>query len=968
MKHWFFFSILIICALLSRSVPGWAGWDDLSLHQAGQLTGAAVAAHPPPGQVGGVASLALPDEPLALVLDKKFSWNKTSAPAAPAQGQEPPVATAASGPAPAPVHGPDAPPVANTPGVRIALWGLAGGVVVLLVGWVVYTRSRRRGLLGQCCGSGSQGDATVACELCCLATSLIPLVGRRALVRQLDACQADPQVAMVACIAAAGVGKSALVEGWLDHIRPHFGGARKVFAWSFQHTTIARSLASQQAEASGGGSGSSGLFFTQALPFFGHEGPLPNSEEKRAIRLGELLAAQPAVLILDGVDPLQYPADVVIEQAAELADSFADPGLYHLLRHIGSPARANQHAHSLVLLTSRRPLGGAAGVAQPVPAGASRWMILDNLTEREGVQLLKSMGIDKAFKPLVRRFPAMVRALHGHALTLLLLGGLLAQQRPEWQVTADELEALLAPGALGEHLSRLLDYYDRQIWPRESLHGLFLRLFGLFDRPMREEEWQAVRAQADLAQPLREMDFVTCATLVSDLEQAGFLLPYSAYCGWQLHALVRDYFTHKLEEEYSAWVADVDDAPPAWENSLHQAHGVLFDYFQKVLDEEQPDQLAALEPLYRAVQHGCRAGRYKEALHEVYVRRIRRGTDYFSLAQFGAYSAELIALAGFFPNGWAAPPVKADLAIEDRAWLLAEAAFCLTLLGRVQEALAPQERGLRLELQRDPQGGARAASALCDLQMAAGKLRAALATAEHGEAWAKQHDLPVLQWLLQTKRAIVLHRLGEWSASLAVFQEVERLPTQITPDYLSFMGLAERAHMDLLVERQILPWAELLQRAERVQKQAEFAKQPLWMTQSLLSTSRVLAAMGQGEAVLTPLATAIAQTHEREGETPLLADILYHRAILLRQQGDLAAARLDLDKVLEIARRWGLPLLAVDGKLLEGELLLDAQRPEEAEACLVRAEAGIAEMEYGQRREAALALRTRWAAAGEPSV
>lgn len=940
MKYWLFFPILLFCGLL---VPVWTGSavdgaTPLSSHPSERVSGEGPPSHgfDPMGQARGVGA-----EPPITGSELKLRFSKQlSEPGTVYAQPSSPDAEPTSLPLGAPLSS------SSTRGWLPANGGewvmaLFEGGLLLLLGWGVYRLIKRR-------KPGWSAQHKAECNLCCLSTSLIPLVGRTHFLRQLDRYLASPDIAVVNCVAAAGVGKTALVEGWLYAMQPHFGGAHKVFAWSFQHTSIVHP------HAAGGGPSGSGLFFTQALRFFGHEGDLPDTEEKRAIRLSELLYKQPALLILDGVDPLLHAER---GRTTRLADGFQDQGLYQLVRRMCQPPLEHNHANSLLVLTSQDLTHGMGEefTAPPGKKNAYQEILLDDLTEKEGVQLLKKMGVAKG---VTRQLPGIVRNLNGHALSLLVLGGLLGQKRPEWQSTPDEINQLTAPGEHGKHLERLLRHYDACIWPKESLHGIFLRLFGLFDRPMREEEWHVVRDQVHLAQPLRDLNMERCATLINDLEQAGFVLPYSDRCGWQLHPMVRDFFTDKLEAEYGA---DTTEA-----NGLSQAHGVLFDYFQNLLGKEgfQPDNRAALEPLYRAVQHGCRAGRYREALYEVYIKRIRRGTDYFSLAKLGAYSSELTVLAGFFPHGWDRPPVEADLAPSDRAWLLAETAFCLTALGRVEEALGPQEEGLVLEMQRGArQGAARAAVALCDLQMATGRLRAALDTAEKGKAWAERHHLPVLEWILLTKRAIVLQRLGKWEEALAEFEEAEAVPTQITADALLFLGMVEKAHIEYLLERKAAPLEDLLQRAESAQEQAESAGQPRWIILSLLSQCRVLSAMGEGGSVLTPLFKAAMQIADTEGESPLLADILLQRASALHQQGEYHAAFRDLASTLEIARRWGLPLLEIDGRLLEGEMLLDARKHSEAEACLLRVEALIAETEYNQHREAVRTLRTRWMAA-----
>ena len=795
-----------------------------------------------------------------------------------------------------------------------------------------------------------------------------PLVGRRALLRQLNACQAHSEVSIVAFVAPAGAGKSTLVEGWLRSIQPHYGGAHKVFAWTFHSPCHVR------AESS------SGLFFSKALAFFGHEGALPKSEEKRAVCLAELLQQQPFLLILDGVESFQ---NAVSDSSAQQVGRFSDPGLYRFLRKMHNRGFQKKYKNSLLLVTSRQPLRELA--QQPFARQADRArdtrhdgclssagyreILLDGLTEREGVRFLKILGVRKKIS---QKLSLTVKTLHGHPLGLLLLGRLLLRRGQPWHLSAIEVQNLLAPGVSGEHVQRVLNHYDEKVWPKESPHGVFLRLLGLFDRPMTEADLQILRADAHLAQPLKSMDSVAFVTMLGELERAGLLLSSAQNRCWQTHALVSAYFHQKLEEEEGRGDATLHtkqtDPPPVTPaaevpqtgHRLRQAHQVLFDYFYVMAEKNQPDTLEGLEPLYRAVQHGCRAENYKDALYSVYVQRIHRGSEYFSLANLGAYGSDVTALVCFFPQGWRAPPVEADLSLGDQAWLLAEATFCLSALGRVPEALLPQEEGVRIEIQRGAwQGVPRAAATLSDLQVATGKLMQALASVEQGKQWAERHAILPLQGLMQTKRAVVLHRLGEYSQSLLAFQAAEAIQAELTPEQPRLQAMPGKAYADLLLEQKLASFENILQRVgESWQRATQEENRPL-VALSLLTQARVFAAMDRADKAYEPFDTAVSILENGEN-APILAEILLHRATFMRQQREQDMARQDLEEGLDIAQRCGLALLEVDGKLLKSQVLLDDNRREEAEELLTSAERAITQMEYGQRRAAAQALRSRW--------
>jgi hypothetical protein len=55
-----------------------------------------------------------------------------------------------------------------------------------------------------------------------------------------------------------------------------------------------------------------------------------------------------------------------------------------------------------------------------------------------------------------------------------------------------------------------------------------------------------------------------------------------------------------------------------------------------------------MEPLILAVTCGCKAGLFRDALHEVYIPRIQRGTASYAANFLGARGALLAALVHFF--------------------------------------------------------------------------------------------------------------------------------------------------------------------------------------------------------------------------------------------------------------------------------------------------------------------------------
>ena len=149
---------------------------------------------------------------------------------------------------------------------------------------------------------------------------------------------------------------------------------------------------------------------------------------------------------------------------------------------------------------------------------------------------------------------------------------------------------------------------------------------------------------AGLTEPLYGADEQVLEESLARLRQWGLAAGGGARAGWKpavpggglklglpaidAHPLVREQFGQALQQE----------APEAW----RAVHGLLFDWFCAQPEQHRPDGIEALEPLYRAIGHGCRAGRYDEARREVYGDRIQRGGQGYT--GYGRREAELYLL------------------------------------------------------------------------------------------------------------------------------------------------------------------------------------------------------------------------------------------------------------------------------------------------------------------------------------
>ncbi|MCP5107858.1 MAG: toll/interleukin-1 receptor domain-containing protein, partial [bacterium] len=123
------------------------------------------------------------------------------------------------------------------------------------------------------------------------------LFGREKELKLLDDAWAENHTHIVTLIAWGGVGKTALVNHWLNRLeRENYRGARRVFGWSFY---------SQGAEQ--GKQASADQFRQEPLKWFGDKDPESGAAEEKGRRLAEWVTKEKTLLILDGMEPLQYP-------------------------------------------------------------------------------------------------------------------------------------------------------------------------------------------------------------------------------------------------------------------------------------------------------------------------------------------------------------------------------------------------------------------------------------------------------------------------------------------------------------------------------------------------------------------------------------------------------------------------------------------------------------------------------------
>ena len=606
----------------------------------------------------------------------------------------------------------------------------------------------------------SPPTSTLKDDLTRIPTPAVKLVGRVSYLDQLNESFNDPEISIVSLIAPGGVGKSAITDEWLIRIaKEKYNGAEIVFGWSFY------------SQGSHETSTSSAQFYEKALPFFGYEGDLPISDEEKAKKLAELLQKRKCLLVLDGVEPLQHKPEIQ-------HGWFSDMGLKILLDHIGRNGLTN---NGIVLISSRQKLIEL----EKYKERNYREINLEFLSDQEGAELFESLGVEKFQDELTKTS----REYGGHALALVLLGKMLKNQFNGDIRKRDRIPDLFKSEDQGGHALRVMKFYA-ETWHKKAPEQVFLRMLGLFDRPMGEGEKDALLNKAPFAKPLKDLNEGEWNSMLSHLQNIGLLLETGKGLDkkiWDTHPLIRNYFGNLFKEED--------------EKSWKEAHKVLFEYFQTVPDKEQPDTLTELEPLYRAVIHGCMAGEYKKAKEDVYQDRILRRAEFYSVRKLGSWASDLSAISGFFSKGWK-ESVSFVFSEEDQAWLLAQASASLMSLGRLEEAVGPRRAGIKIvEKTGDWQIASVHAANLVELLTPTGNLAGAKEVAEKGIIFADKSKDLFRRWASRSKLAYTEHTLGNLNKSLNIFQEAEKIQEKFQPKFPRLYSLAATQYCALLLDR-----------------------------------------------------------------------------------------------------------------------------------------------------------------------
>ena len=596
-----------------------------------------------------------------------------------------------------------------------------------------------------------------AVDLTRLPTSGFDVVGRDKELQFLNEAFDGTRLNVISLRAWGGVGKSTLVNKWCEYLAAdNFRGVLRVFAWSFYSQGTSERVTSADA------------FIDEALRFFGEGEPAQGSPWARGERLAEFVGKEKALLILDGMEPLQ-----------DEHQGIKDPALARLVECL-----AEQNA-GLCIITTREPVKEITDFPE-----TTHEVDLEHLSKEAGRVLLRIEGLRAADDMLEQTS----EAFGNHALALNLLASYLKRF-----AGGDVRQALTIPDLpdvpvdAGKHPRRVMAAFTEQFGEGPEMD--LLHVMGLFDRPTDAGCLAALRKPPvihGLTEKLSTLDEIGWRDSLGKLRDFGLITETSRHAQEELdaHPLVREHFGTLLRDKQNeTWKA---------------GHERLYEYLIGVPEKHLPDTLAEMAPLFQAVHHGCKAERWQETYSDVYIHRISRHEEFYIENKLGAFAADLGLMATFYRSIW--EELHEELTKTARASLLASSSFALRALGRLDEAVAPLCAGLQMLVsQENWREAATSGSSLSQLYLALGNIVAAVEAGEAAIGYADKSDYALQRKSTRTALADVLHQAGKLEEakllfeSNTIFEAVDTIPAEFRPDDIRLYFLYNYRYFDFLL-------------------------------------------------------------------------------------------------------------------------------------------------------------------------
>jgi len=698
------------------------------------------------------------------------------------------------------------------------------------------------------------------------------------------------------------------VNAWLNRMRDnHFGGAERVFGWSFYSQG-----ASEDKQVS------ADLFVASALKWFGDPEPDGGSPWDKGERLADFVKKQKTLLILDGLEPLQNPP-------GKGEGRIKDPGLKSLLREL-----ANLNP-GLCIINTRLEVDDIkdfiGNSAQSIP--------LDHLSPDSGKELLEHLGV----KGEPNELKQASHEFGCHALALTLLGSYLTVVYNGDVRKRDKIARLTDDEEHGGHAKRVMESYEEWFKGKPELNILYI--MGVFGRPAEGDAIKALITKPvinGLTSDFKKLSPKNLQFALNRLRKVELLSNEDAFGSDKLdcHPLIREHFGEKLKKHN----------PEAWK----EAHFRLYEYY-KDQAKAYPDTIEEMMPLYAAVTHGCQAGRYQEALDEVYWPRILRNKEHFSWKKLGIFGADLAAMSAFFDQPWSQP--AAELTEPSKSFVLAQTGLYLNALGRLAEAAQPMQASLEVNIsQENWENAAIVAGNFSELLLTMGDLVLSLEYAKQSVNLADKSGYAFKRMTNRAKLADAQRQAGHLSEAEATLKEAEDMQKELEPEYPFLYSLQGFQYCNLLLDQG--SFQEVQRRAKKFfeWRLPSDSLLDIGLDHLSLGKAHLLQEQQEGTNDFTPAAEHLNKAVDglrQAGRQDILPLGLLARAELYRVQGEFEKAPRDLDEAMTIAKRGEMGLHQADCHLEYARLYSAMGDKDKVQEHLATAKEMIGEMGYHRR-------------------
>jgi tetratricopeptide (TPR) repeat protein len=588
----------------------------------------------------------------------------------------------------------------------------------------------------------SSGSGRFKIHLVNLPAVANTLIGREDELAELNAAWRSPEAAFLQIVAAAGTGKTALLDKWFRQQQAD------LLFYSFNSQGQSAAEATQRSN--------SDQFFRHALEFAGATVPPTAPFSIKAEVLADKLRNERVLLILDGVEALQ-----------DRNGALTDLALKELLQSLAARNRG------MVICSTQIAL-----IDIPDSGPRTRSLRLLDLTPAEGGHYLATLGVIGDDEELARTSTEF----GNNPLALTLVGHYIADYLGKDVSRRNELLRLVdGESKHGDHATRAMRAYSSMLSGTDE--WLLLTRLAYFNGPVDIADLRVLVPGIDQPPLTGALTRLHRLQLVHDVatSEPSSLAPSSSRL--DCHALVRDHLERSLAES----------SP----EDFRMTHALLFEHFLRKQQLKCPNKYEEMIPLFHAIFHGCRAGLHSRAFEDVYFARISHGDNYYLTNDLGKFGTDLSLLSHFFERSWHMP--QSVLVQRQKDIVVSQANFALRGLGRLDHAIQQLKRleieGVPLRIWRDV---VVRYSNLSQLLLLRGDVSSSIDAAAKGLSAPTSSD-PINRMSHLVDVGDAYHQAGQFELAESHFREAERLQATIEPNRPILYSVPGYRYCDLLL-------------------------------------------------------------------------------------------------------------------------------------------------------------------------